>query len=365
MARDPVCGMQVSEGQDVLASYHKGQTYYFCSDRCKRSFEDNPDAYLQAPEQVPEGSRKVVVVGTGAVGSTFAYAMMISGLVGQIVLIDQDRKAAEGHVMDLNHGLSFVKPCKISTGDYEDCRDAHLVVITAGAAQKPGETRLDLVRKNTEIFKEMIPQIARYDPRILLVVTNPVDVLTYVAIKLSGYSMNRVMGSGTTLDTARFRYLLSRHCGVDPRNVHAYVIGEHGDTEVAIWSHANIGAVPLTQYCPTCHRHCPEGEREALFEQVKNAAYEIINRKGATNFAIGLALVRIAESVLRDENSVLTVSSLIDGYHDIRDVCLSIPAIVNRNGIAGTLKLTLDEKEREGLRHSAAVLKEVISQLRI
>jgi L-lactate dehydrogenase len=250
-------------------------------------------------------------------------------------------------------------------GDYSDCKDANIVVVTAGANQKPGETRLDLVRKNTYSFKNIIPEIVGYNPRMLLIVSNPVDVLTYVALKLSEYPVNRVIGSGTALDTARFRYLLSRHCEVDPRNVHAHIIGEHGDSEVPVWSLANIGGVSFCQYCPVCRRKCPESEREKIFNQVKNAAYEIIKRKGATYFAIGLALVRIVGSILRDENSVLTVSTLVDSYYDISDVCLSIPVILNRNGVSKTLKISLDESELKKLQASAAVLKDVIKTLDI
>jgi L-lactate dehydrogenase len=363
MSNDPVCGMRVDEKKTVHQCQHEGKTYYFCSSRCKHTFEQNPGEHLNVCRHRRTDRTKVVIVGAGEVGSTFAYALMINGLATDIVLIDQDRRRAEGHVMDLNHCLSFVRPAKITAGDYGDCQDASLVVVTAGAAQKPGETRLDLVRKNTDIFKDIIPQIAKHNPHILLIVANPVDILTYVALKLSGYSMNRVIGSGTTLDTARFRYLLSQHCGVDARNVHAYILGEHGDSEVPIWSGANIGTVSLAQYCPACERHCREDERDRIFDQVKNAAYEIIERKGATGFAIGLALVRIAETIIRNENSVLTVSSLIDGYYGIDDVCLSVPAIVNQNGIAQVLTVDLSKSEKERLQYSASVLKDLIKEL--
>ncbi len=335
------------------------------TERCKASFEPDPENYIGASEEGITDTRKVAIIGTGQVGSTFGFALMVSGLATRIVLIDQDTQRAEGHVMDLNHGLSFVQPCSIYVGDYSDCKDANIVVVTAGASQKPGETRLDLVRKNTDIFKNIIPEIARYNPRMLLIVSNPVDVLTYVALKLSEYPMNRVIGSGTALDTARFRYLLSRHCDVDPRNIHAHIIGEHGDSEVPVWSLANIAGVSFRQYCPLCRRKCPENEREEIFNQVKNAAHEVIKRKGATYFAIGLALVRIVGSILRDENSVLTVSTLIDGYYDISDVCLSIPVILNRNGVSKALKIALDESEVKKLQASANVLKDVIKTLDI
>jgi L-lactate dehydrogenase len=363
MAEDPVCGMEVDENQTKHSIQHRGKMYYFCASRCKDSFEKNPEKYLKVLKMEHGEERKVAIVGTGQVGSTFAFALMISGLATSIVLIDQARALAEGHVMDLNHGLSFVQPSNIYVGDYPDCKDASMVVVTAGASQKPGETRLDLVRRNTDIFKKIIPQIVEYNPRMLVIVSNPVDVLTYVALKLSQYPMNRVIGSGTVLDTARFRSLLSRHCQVDPRNVHAYIIGEHGDSEVPVWSQVSIGAVAFREYCPVCQRDCPQDERDEIFNQVKNAAYEIIKRKGATNFAIGLSLVRIAESILRDENSILTVSTLLDSYYDISDVCLSIPVILNRNGVSKTLKIVLDKSEITSLQASAKVLKDVIKSL--
>lgn len=365
MSKDPVCGMEVDEDHVKHQLQYMGKTYYFCTRRCKASFEKDPEKYLNALEEDLGDQRKVAIVGTGQVGSTFAFALMISGLATSIVLINVMRERAEGHVMDLNHGLSFVQPSRIYVGDYSDCKDANIVIVTAGASQKPGETRLDLVRKNTDIFKNIIPEIVQYNPRMLLIVSNPVDVLTYVALKISEYPMNRVIGSGTVLDTARFRYLLSSHCKVDPRNVHAYIIGEHGDSEVPVWSQVNIGGVSFRRYCPMCSRNCPDYVRKGIFNQVKNAAYEIIKRKGATNFAISLSLVRIAGSILRDENSVLTVSTLVDNYYDIGDVCLSIPVILNQNGISKILKIGLDESEVKKLQASADVLKNVIKDLDI
>jgi L-lactate dehydrogenase len=363
MPRDPVCGMEVEEQTARHRMQHRDRTYYFCTERCKTSFEQDPERYLNALKEDIADRLKVVIVGTGQVGSTFAFTLMISGLATSIVLTDQNTERAEGHVMDLNHGLAFAQPSRIYVGDYSDCEDANIVVITAGAAQKPGETRLDLVRKNTEIFKEIIPKIVQYNPKMLLIVSNPVDVLTYVALKVSKYPMNRVIGSGTALDTARFRYLLSRHCEVDTRNVHAYIIGEHGDSEVPVWSQASIGGVSFLDFCTVCEKECPQDEREEIFNQVKNAAYEIINKKGSTYFAIALALVRIVESILRDENSVLTVSTLLDGHYDVSDVCLSVPAILNGNGVSQILRIALDESEIKRLQTSAAVLRNVIKTL--
>jgi L-lactate dehydrogenase len=308
---------------------------------------------------------KVVVIGAGQVGATICYALMISGLASTIVLIDKNSELSEGHVMDLNHGLSFVQPAKIYAGNYTDCKGADIVIVTAGAAQKQGETRLDLVIKNTEIFKDIIPNIAEQEPGIILIVSNPVDILTYVALKISKYPMNRVIGSGTTLDTARFRFLLSRHYHVDTHNVHAYIIGEHGDSEVPVWSDANIAGLLLKDYNPASDKNGMVDERDEIFKQVKNAAYEIIKRKGYTNFAISLTVVRIVTSILRDENSVLTVSSLINNYFDISDVCVSIPTILNISGISRHIEINLDEEECNKLQASAEALKAIIGKLKI
>ena len=365
MARDPVCGMKIDESQARLRCRYIGEDHFFCGGDCKTKFENNPQKYLDAPAKSVSVTRKVVVVGAGQVGATICFALMTSGLSSTIVLIDIDPKRAEGHAMDLNHGLAFVQPARIFAGSYSDCKGADIVIVTAGSAQKPGETRLDLVRRNTEIFKDIISRIAAHEPGILLIVSNPVDILTYVALKVSDYPMNRVIGSGTTLDTARFRFLISRHCQVDPRNVHAYIIGEHGDSEVPVWSQTNIAGLPLTQYSPVCERTCSEEQRDEIFKQVKNAAYEIINRKGHTNFAVALAVVRIVSSILRDENSVLTVSTLLDGYCDISDVCLSIPAVLNMNGLSRHIDINLNEVETRKLQASAGTLKEIIGKLAI
>lgn len=362
MAVDPVCHMQVDEGQTAHIGQYGNQTYYFCSNHCKRKFEENPGHYL-ASERDLVGERKVAIVGAGNVGTTLAYALMMSGLANQIPLIGRNPEKVQAHVMDLNHGMMFVPPTRIYEGDYSDCEDADLVVVTAGKPQNPGETRLDLAEKNTEVFRELIPEIARYNPRNLLIVANPVDVLTYAALKFSGMTMNRVIGSGTVLDTARFRYLLSSNCAVSSRNVHAYILGEHGDSEVPIWSNVQIGGVPLRQHCSACHRQCAEGEMTEVFDQVKNAAYEIIQGKGSTYYAIGLALVDITATILRNENNILTVSTLVDGFYDIHDVCLSIPALVNKKGIFRTISLQLEEPEIEQLRASADNLKSVIRKL--
>jgi L-lactate dehydrogenase len=285
---------------------------------------------------------------------------MIRGQADEIVLIDLNRAKAEGEAMDLRHGLPFVRPVDVHVGDYADCAGADIVAITAGAASRPGETRLDLASRNVEIFRQIVPAIVRHNSEgILLVVTNPVDVLTHLTLILSGRPANKVIGSGTVLDSARFRYLLAEHCGVDPRNVHAHVIGEHGDSEVPVWSLANIAGTRLTEYCVVCRQDCDGIPRREIFHQVRDAAYEVIKRKGATYYAVGLSVAYIVESILRDQRSVLPVSSLMQGQYDLEDVCLSLPAVVGREGIVQVLELPLDEEEVVGLRRSATVLQEV------
>jgi len=312
-------------------------------------------------------SSKVVIVGAGNVGSSFAFALMISGLAREIVLIDNNQTRAEGEGWDLSHGVSFGKPVRIYAGGYEDCSGADVIVITAGARQAPGETRLDLAGRNTEIFKTLIPRLTKYSSNaVLLIVSNPMDVLTYATQKISGLSPERVIGSGTVLDSSRLRYLVSRQCGIDPRNIHAYIIGEHGDTEVPVWSLANVGGIPFSSYCPVCRKGCAHrGDLEPIFEEVKNAAYKIIEAKGATYYAIALALVRIVESILRDENSVLPVSTLVRDYYGIDDVCLGLPSIVNHEGVKDILKLELSIPEQQLLRRSASTVRGIIEQLKL
>lgn len=303
---------------------------------------------------------KISIIGTGFVGSTTAYTLLLSGLVSELVLVDKNKRKAEGEAMDLNHGVPFVRPVKIIAGDYKDCEGSNIVVITAGANQKPGETRIDLVRKNTEVFSTIIPEVVKYcSDSILVVVTNPVDILTYITYKLSGFSKNKVIGSGTVLDTARFKALLGEHVGIDARNVHTYVLGEHGDTEVAAWSITSIAGMSMEEFCQSC-KTCNGESREAIFEDVRTAAYDVIERKEATYYAVGLTIKRIVEAILRDENSILTVSSLIENRYGIDDVCLSLPTIVNSEGVKHVLEVHLDEKEKESLINSAESLKEII-----
>jgi len=309
--------------------------------------------------------RKIAVVGAGKVGSTFAYALLLNGLVGEIVLIDVDHKRAEGEAMDLNHAMPLSHPTSIWAGDYPDCAGADVVVVAAGTAQRPGETRLDLVKRNAAIFKDIIPRITAYNTTgILLIATNPVDVLSYVTWKVSSFPSRRVIGSGTVLDTARLRYLLSEHLGVDPRSVHAHIIGEHGDSEVPVWSLANVAGMRLDDFCD--REGCELGleTRERIFHQTRDAAYEIIQRKGATYYAVAVGLLRIVESVLRDQHTVLAVSSLVPGYCGIEDVYLSLPAVVGRGGVERVLHLPLNEQEMEALRESAAVLRGVLEEVK-
>jgi L-lactate dehydrogenase len=303
---------------------------------------------------------KVAIIGVGAVGATCAYALMISGLAAEIVLVDVDEQRAAGEAMDLAQGAPFVRPVTIRAGTYADCDGAHLVVITAGAAQKPGETRIDLVRRNVEIFRGLVPQIARYAPTaVLLVVANPVDVLTYAALRISGLPARQVLGSGTLLDTARLRTLIGQRLNIDARSVHAYVIGEHGDTEVVVWSRAMVAGMPLDEFCDQRGQPCPAHLRDELAGTVRRAANEIIARKGATYYAIGLAVQQVLEAILRDQSSILTVSTLMSGQFGLSDVCLSLPTVLDRAGVEGVLQPRLDEGELAALQHSAAVLREV------
>ena len=309
---------------------------------------------------------KVSIIGCGNVGIRYAYSLMISGLARSIVLVDRNLKRAEGEAMDLSHGAPYTAPVEITAGDYADIKNSDLVVITAGKKQLPGQTRVDLVKDNIEAFKSLIPEIVKNAPKaLLLIVSNPVDILAYAARKISGKPANEVIGSGTVLDSARLRYLIAKHCRLDPHNVHAYVLGEHGDTEFPVWSKSMIGGMPLDQYCPFCMRSktCDHGrELNNLFTEVRDSAYRIIEKKGETSYGIGLALTRITRAILRDENAVLPVSSLINDYFGVNDVYLSMPAIVNRAGVRELLRLDLNEVEQKAMKHSADTLKAIIAQ---
>ncbi len=309
-------------------------------------------------------SGKVGLVGTGMVGTSFAYALIQRSLANELVLVDVDAARAEGEAMDLNHGMPFVRPMRIRAGDYSDLAGSDLVVIAAGANQKPGETRLDLLAKNAAIFREIIPQVlAASDDCVIVIATNPVDILTYISAEIAGPSSQRVIGSGTILDTARFRYLLGAHYGVDPRSVHAYIIGEHGDSELPLWSMATIAGVRLADFVGANGQGYDEQALGQIFEQTRTAAYEIIKRKRATYYAIGLGLLAIAEAVLRDQHTVLTVSSPLSGQYGIRDIAISLPTIVGRNGIEAVLAMPLAETEIAGFRRSAQVLQASLAEL--
>ncbi|MFW5733673.1 MAG: L-lactate dehydrogenase [Oceanidesulfovibrio sp.] len=310
----------------------------------------------------PHKRSRVAIIGAGNVGAALAFAMVMKAEVRELAIIDRDKEKAEGEAMDLGHAMALSYPMQIEAGDsYELCAGAHVVVVTAGAAQKPGETRLDLNKKNAAIVKDIVHRILEHNPNpILIMVTNPVDVMTYVALKESGLDHKRVISSGTVLDSARFRYLMAEQCCLDPRNLHCHIIGEHGDSELAVWSRVNVAGVSLEDFCTTCHRKCENVDRRKIETMVRESAYEIIDRKGSTAYGIGLALIRIIRAILRDEESVLTVSSLVQGSYGIEDVCLSLPSVVGSSGIAGVLDAQLAPEEVEALRRSAAVLREQI-----
>jgi L-lactate dehydrogenase len=307
---------------------------------------------------------RVSIVGAGNVGATFAYALLTSGLASEIVLVDANRAKAEGEAMDLNHAVPMSRPTRIIAGGYEDIAGSIVTVVTAGSAQKPGETRLDLAQRNTNIFRQIIPPIVQANPDgILVIAANPVDVLTYAAIQLSGLPTPRVIGSGTILDTARFRYLLSQHFDVDARSVHAYIIGEHGDSEVPVWSLANIAGMRLPDFCEMNGLKCQQNALDEIFRQTRDAAYQIISRKGATFYAIASGLVRLVEAILRDQGTVFSVSSLIQDYYGVDNLCLSLPTVIDRGGVERVLRLELAPGEVEGLQASAQVLQQTIQQL--
>jgi L-lactate dehydrogenase len=309
---------------------------------------------------------RVAIVGVGNVGATFAYALLMSGLAAEIVLIDANHARAEGEAMDLNHAVPFTHPTRVWAGDYTNCAGAAVTVLTAGAGQKPGETRLDLIKKNAAIWKSIVPQVVQHNPDgILLVATNPVDILTYAALQLSGLPANRVIGSGTILDTARFRYLLSQHFEVDARSVHAYIIGEHGDSEVPVWSLANIAGMRLPEFCKAQGIAYDEAAMEKIFVNTRDAAYHIIERKGATYYAVAAGLIQITRAILRNERSVLSVSSPIGEYYGIGQVCFSLPTVIDRGGVEKVLHLELSPQEVEKLRHSADVLRNLAASLEL
>ncbi len=310
--------------------------------------------------------RKIVVVGSGFVGSTFAYTILLKGLANELVIIDKNVDKAEGDALDLNHGLLLAQPMNIYAGDYSDTKDADIIVITAGAAQKPGETRLDLMQRNVEIYQEILSSILTYNQEaIFLIATNPVDILTYITIKLTGLPKEQIIGSGTLLDSARLRYLISQKTDIDPRSIHGVMIGEHGDTEFPVWSLLNISGITDQHLSEHVRCNISSEEKQELYQQTKNAAYQIIEKKGATYYAIALSLARICEAILGNQKSILPVSVYLENYKGIDDVCLGIPTIIGRKGIDEIVNLPLTEEEEKQLKHSAEQLKSFIKQIRL
>lgn len=308
---------------------------------------------------------KISIIGAGFVGSSTAFALMIGGYAAELVVVDINKDKAEGEAMDLSHGASFVKPLEIKAGDYKDTANSDIVIITAGAAQKPGESRLDLIDKNYKIMGSIVPEVVKYSPNsILLVVSNPVDILTYIVYKISGFPKERVIGSGTVLDTSRFKYILSEHFNIDTRNIHTYIMGEHGDSELATWSLTNIAGMNVEDYCKIYCNKCSGIKEFHIEDEVKNAAYEIIKKKGATYYAIALAITRIVEAILGDEHSILTVSSLLSGEYGIKDIYLGVPSVVCSSGVKNIIEVQLSPSEQAELKLSADKLKDSLSSIK-
>ena len=311
-------------------------------------------------------NRKAAIIGCGFVGAASAFCLMQSGLFSELVLLDADRDKAEGEALDVAHGIPFASPMKIYAGDYDDLTDAAIIIVTAGANQKPGETRLDLVQKNVGIFRSIIPEIAKRDYQgILLIVSNPVDILTYAAIKLSGMPEHRVIGSGTVLDTARFKYQLGEHLSIDPRSIHAFIIGEHGDSEIAAWSSANVSGIPIHDICEMRGFYHHEDAMREIAETVKNSAYEIIAKKKATYYGIAMSVRRICEAIVRNEKSILPLSVMLHGQYGIEGIALSMPAIVGSEGVETTVPIELNREEQEKLKQSAQALGKIAGQLQL
>ena len=306
---------------------------------------------------------KVTIIGAGQVGSTIAYSLTVKGIASEIVMIDINTQKALGEALDIRQGTPFCDPVTIYAGTYADAKDSDIVVLTSGVARKPGQSRLDLAQTNVDITKSIIPEIIKYaSTAIYVIVSNPVDILTYTAVKLSGLPENRVFGSGTVLDTARLKYLLGEHLSVDSRSVHAFIIGEHGDSEIAAWSCANVSGIKLDRFCDMRGFHEHEDSMRRIAEEVKNSAYEIIEKKKATYYGVAMAVRRICQAISRDEKSILPVSTIQHGAFGIEGVALSMPAVVGKDGVETQVPLELDEKEREALLHSAKTLKNVIDE---
>lgn len=308
---------------------------------------------------------KIAVVGIGSVGSTTAYTLLLSGLVTEIVLIDINKERTEGECMDLNHAAPLTTESRVYRGEYSDCSGASIVIVTGGANQKPGQTRMELASKNVSIMEDIIPNVAKNAPdAILVIATNPVDVLTYASYKLSGFPASRVIGSGTLLDSARLKYHLGQYFDLSSESINAYVVGEHGDSELPVWSLAAIAGMRLQEYCNTTNQKYDTEALDGIFEDTKNAAYNIIKLKGCTDFGIAAGLTRIVEAILRDEGSLLTVSTVGD-YYGVNDVALSLPTKIGRTGAQHVVKLALDEKELKQIKESGQKIKSNINELHI
>lgn len=308
--------------------------------------------------------KKAAVIGCGFVGAATAFTLMQSKLFSELVLLDANHDKAVGEAEDIGHGIPFAGEMDIYAGDYDDIADCSIIIVTAGANQNPNETRLDLVQKNVAIYKSIIPEIAKRNYEgILLIVSNPVDILTYVAQKLSGLPERRVIGSGTVLDTARLKYALSQHLNVDSRNIHSFIIGEHGDSEIAAWSSTNISGVPLDDFLEMRGHMHPDMDKQEIAEKVKNSAYDIIAKKHATYYGIAMSVRRICECIVRDEKSILPISTMMHGDFGIEDVCLSMPTILSAEGVETHIPIELSEKEHTSLKKSADTLKNIIAGL--
>ncbi len=307
---------------------------------------------------------KIGIVGCGFVGSTACYAMVLQGVGSEFVLVDINRKSAEAHAQDILHATPFAHPVRVRAGSYEDLVGAEIVVVAAGVSQKPNETRLQLLERNAQVFEDVIPQVRRYaQDAILLIATNPVDIMTQIATRISGLPPERVIGSGTILDTARFRALLGEHLGVSPQSVHAYVLGEHGDSEVLVWTEARVGGVSVFDFAEQIGRPINDEVKRQIDEGVRFAAYKIIEGKGATYFGIGAGIARLVRAILNDERAMLTVSALNEEVEGVPQVALSLPRIVGRQGITATLPVRLGKEEQEALRKSAEILKQSATEI--
>ncbi len=308
--------------------------------------------------------RKCGVIGVGFVGATCAFTLATSGLFSELVLVDANHKKAEGEAADISHGIAFSQPCVVRAGGYDDLKECGLIVIAAGANQKPGETRIELLGRNKAIMQSIVESIMNVNKdAILLVVSNPVDLLTYMAQKISGLPEGRVIGSGTVLDTARLKHLLGQYLEIDSRNVHAFIVGEHGDSELAVWSSANISGVDLDDYCKISGKDYSQETLDKIYISVRDAAYSIIEGKGATYYGIGLAVKRIAEAIVRDEHSVLPVSSMVDGHYGVSGLCLGLPCVLGKNGVENVLDIPLNEAEAEKLRSSAEKMRALLDEI--